>query len=134
MSQELVDRLLALAVSPPEAFSAEAHYSESGDCVEFIASPEPFYGERIDSLVTVYYGQQTGDIVGALVKGYRAKIIPWLKQKPGVKIELVDGQLKLGVLFHARQLEAGDKIIAQRYQKLRQVAERTDVCVDMCPV
>ncbi len=47
---------LAKKAGPPQA---TAVYDPDGDCIEFLARPEPFYGERIDDLITVYYSQET---------------------------------------------------------------------------
>ena len=44
-------------------------YDRDGDCIEFFISNNPFYAKRMDSLVTVYYSQETGEIVGSLIKG-----------------------------------------------------------------
>src|SRR6266704_286870 len=38
-----------------------AVYDPDGDCIEFLAKPEPFYAERIDDLVTVYYSQERSE-------------------------------------------------------------------------
>ncbi len=47
---------LAKKAGPPQA---TAVYDPDGDCIEFLARPEPFYAERIDDLITVYYSQET---------------------------------------------------------------------------
>jgi hypothetical protein len=44
-------------------------YDPDGACIEFLAKPEPFYAERIDDLVTVYYSQDTHEVIGSLLKG-----------------------------------------------------------------
>ncbi len=46
-----------------------AYYDPDGDCIEFLARPEPFYVERVDDLVTVYYSQETREVIGSLLKG-----------------------------------------------------------------
>ena len=53
--------------APP--FRPTAHYDADGDCIEFIMTDESFYAERIDPLVTVYYGEDTKEIVGSLISG-----------------------------------------------------------------
>ena len=50
----------------PASFTPSAYYNKVGDCVEFIASPDRFYAERIDDLVTVYYSYETREIASAV--------------------------------------------------------------------
>lgn len=57
---------LSQDAGPPQA---TAVYDPDGDCIEFLARPEPFYAERVDDLVTVYYSQETGEVIGSLIKG-----------------------------------------------------------------
>jgi hypothetical protein len=65
---EFAKRMMLLA-SLPDQFRPTATYDPDGDCIEFLAKPEPFYAEQIDDLVTVYYSQETGEITGYLVEG-----------------------------------------------------------------
>lgn len=51
-----------------EPFKPVAYYDSDGDCLEFIASPEPFIAKRCDDLLTVYYGEQSRKIVGSQIK------------------------------------------------------------------
>ena len=47
-----------LATEPfPKAFEAHAIYNPDGDCIEFFISNESFIAERVDDLVSVYYGR-----------------------------------------------------------------------------
>jgi hypothetical protein len=63
---------LAMArVEPARPFETQVLYDPDGDCIEFLISNEGFFAERIDSLVTVYYGRESGEIVGSLIKGVR---------------------------------------------------------------
>jgi hypothetical protein len=48
-------------------FQPIAHHDPDGDCIEFIASDESYYAQRLDSLVTVYIGRETGEIVGSFI-------------------------------------------------------------------
>ena len=65
-NSQFVDQVLKLAKSAP-AFQPTATYDPDGDCIEFLAAPDAFYAERIDDLVTVYYSQQTDEIIGSLI-------------------------------------------------------------------
>lgn len=51
-----------------EPFKPCAYYDPDGDCFEFMISNEAFYAKRLDNWVTVYYSQQTGEVVGSLTK------------------------------------------------------------------
>ena len=54
---------------PAQQFRPTATYDPDGDCIEFLAKPDPFYAERVDDLVTVYYSQETNEVIGSLIKG-----------------------------------------------------------------
>ena len=68
---EFAKRMMLLA-RPAEQFRPTATYDPDGDCIEFLAKPDPFYAERVDDLVTVYYSQETGEVIGSLLKGVSA--------------------------------------------------------------
>jgi hypothetical protein len=61
-------RTMLLLAKPAEQFRPTASYDPDGDCIEFLAKPDPFYAERVDDLVTVYYSQETGEVIGSLIK------------------------------------------------------------------
>lgn len=109
-------------------FEPIATYDEDGDCVEFLARPDSFYAERVDDLVTVYYSQETNEIVGSLIKGI-SKYFQELKEKmPGFSVIIQDGSIMLGHLFLARMLESDmEKVQIRVYKKLQEVAEETKV-------
>lgn len=134
MSNEgFVRAVLAMGAADP--FKPTAYYDADGDCIEFLASPDPFYAERIDDLVTVYYSQDTHEIVGSLIKGVSHFYKSVLEKFPGFLIELHDGRVQLKHLFRAR-LWAGTpdpadvRVIA--YRKLIEVAERAEAEADLC--
>src|SRR5437016_1637070 len=51
------------------AFEPMATYDPDGDCIEFLASNESFRRERLDSLVTVYIGRESNEVIGSFIKG-----------------------------------------------------------------
>lgn len=122
-------RILATAEPPMEG--PRAFYNEDGDCVEFLVSNEGFYGERIDNLVTVYYGRESGAIVGGLIKDIKRFVQRILKECPGFVIEVEDGPVKLAYLFTAGMWKQGDSVRLHKYKKLRDAAEFYDVSVEM---
>jgi hypothetical protein len=97
---EFAKRMMLLA-KPAEEFRPTATYDPDGDCIEFLAKPDPFYGERVDDLVTVYYSQETGEVVGSLLKGVSRFCKAMLEKLPGFKIEIHDGRVKLVHIFQA---------------------------------
>ena len=66
-NSEFEKRMLLLA-RPAEYLSPTATYDSDGDCIEFLAKPDPFYAERVDDLVTAYYSHETGEVMGTLIK------------------------------------------------------------------
>jgi hypothetical protein len=65
---DFAKRMLLLA-KPAERYGPTVIYDPDGDCIEFLAKPDPFYAERIDDLLTVYYSQETEEPIGCLIKG-----------------------------------------------------------------
>ena len=81
-ASDFAKRMILLA-KPAEAFRPTATYDPDGDCLEFLAKPDSFFAERVDDLVTVYYSQETGEIVGSLVKGVERFFRAFSKMNPG---------------------------------------------------
>lgn len=122
-------------------FEPQVFYDQDGDCIEFLATNEPFRRERIDALLTVFYGRETGEITGSLIKGIRRLVRDITEKMPGFKIEVRDGEIRLEYLFLARmwldELEDCQegralpcKVVT--YQKLREVAGTTGVTARLC--
>lgn len=128
------DRLLAEAV-PSAKFVPTAYYDADGDCVEFLARPDPFYAERVDDLVTVYYSQDTNEVVGSLIKGIGRFCQKAMKKIPGFKVEIHGGRVKLSHLFRAKlwtSEESIDTLPTLTYQALIKVAEESDAETEFC--
>ena len=133
-NSDFVERMTQLAASA-DPFEPTASYDPDGDCIEFLAKPDPFYAERVDDLVTVYYSQETGEIVGSLIKSASKFCQRLLERFPGFRIEIIDGRVKLEHLFLARLWSASpeqQEIITVTYRKLIQVAEETHAEAEMC--
>jgi hypothetical protein len=118
---------LAKNAGPPQA---TAVYDPDGDCIEFLAKPEPFYAERIDDLVTVYYSQETREVIGSLIKGASRFCSEILKRLPGFRIEVIDRDVRLEHIFLAKlwssEHDPAD-LATITYRKLIKVAEETGV-------
>ena len=115
-------------------FQPQVSYDQDGDCIEFLASNDMFYAERIDSLVTVYYSEDTGEIIGSLIKGVKKFIAEMSKKAPGFRIEIKDGKVRLEYLFNLKMWYAEEprKEIVLAYRKLRDVAQRVDAEAELC--
>jgi len=117
------------AISPHvKSFPKEpmVFYNHDGDCIELILSDESYKATRLDPLLTVYESRETGELVGAVIKGVNAFIHKVLEHVPGFSIEVQDGQIKLEYLFLAKlwtSREPPSGAILRTYQKLRDVAE-----------
>lgn len=131
---EFAKRMMLLA-RPAEQFRRAATYDPDGDCIEFLAKPDPFYAERVDEFVTVYYSQETGEVVGSLIKGVAQFCSDFSKKNPGFRIVIQDGPVHLEHLFLARlwsRQEDPKAIQTLVYRKLIEVASETVVEGDFC--
>jgi hypothetical protein len=99
-NSDFAKQMLLLA-RPAEQFRPTATYDPDGDCIEFLAKPDPFYGERVDDLVTVYYSQESGELIGCLLKGISQFCKQMLERMPGIRIEIHDGKMRLVHVFRA---------------------------------
>src|SRR5437764_148810 len=131
---EFAKRMMLMA-RPAGQFEPTATYDPDGDCIEFLSKPDPFYAERVDDLVTVYYSQETNDVIGSLIKGVSKFCKDVLEKLPGFKIEIDDGRVKLVHLFLARLWSTEREpqgLATLAYRKLIDVAEDTVVEGDLC--
>ena len=108
-------------------------YNHDGDCIELVLSDESFTATRIDSLLTVYTGRESGELVGAVIKGVKAFIQKVLVHAPGFSIEVEDGQIKLEYLFLAQLWTSNPPsgTILRTYRKLRDLAEARDLRAEL---
>src|SRR6059058_5182369 len=98
---DFAKRMMLLA-RPAEQYPRTATYDPDGDCIEFLAKPDPFYAERVDELVTVCYSQDTNEVVGSLIKGVSAFCKQMFEKMPGFRIEIHDDRGRLVHIFRAR--------------------------------
>ena len=135
MSNEDFAKRIMLLARPAERFEPTATYDRDGDCIEFLVSSEPFFAERVDDLVTVYYGQETEEVIGSLIKGVSKFCGTVLEQMPGFSIEIQDGRVKLQHIFLARlwsSRQDPQDLPTLTYKKLIDIAEDTEVEGDLC--
>src|SRR5438132_6257642 len=135
MSHSDFAKRMMLLAGRAEEFEPTAIYDPDGDCIEFLAKPDSFYAERVDDLVTVYYSQETNEVIGSLLKGVSRFCEQVLEKMPGFKIEIQDGRVRLVHIFRARlwtsQQDPQD-LVTLTYQKLIRVAEESEVEAEMC--
>jgi hypothetical protein len=133
-NSEFAKRMMLLA-RPAEQFKPTATFDRDGDCIEFLAKPDSFYAERIDDLVTVYYSQETDEVVGSLIKGVSKFCRETLSQMPGFRIEIQDGPARLQHIFLARVWSAKldpEALATLTYRKLIEVSRDTIVEGELC--
>ncbi len=133
-NSDFARRMMLLARSADE-FEPTATYDPDWDCIEFLAKPDPFYAERVDDLVTVYYSQETNEVVGSLIKGVTGFCKTLSETMPGFRIQIRDGRVRLVHVFRARlwgsKWEPRD-LTTLTYEKLIQVAEDSEVETELC--
>jgi hypothetical protein len=132
-NDEFAARVLELA-TPAPLFAPAAYYDPDGDCIEFLAAQDNFRAERVDDLVTVYFSEDTGEIVGSLLKGVDALCKNLLQRLPGFKIEIKLGKVKLVHIFQAKLWASEaepDDLATITYRKLIDVARQTGVDVEL---
>lgn len=133
-NDEFAKRMMLLA-RPAEQFEPTATYDPDGDCIEFLAKPGPFYAERVDDLVTVYYSQETGEVIGSLIKGAREFCTEFTRRNPGFRIVVEDGPARLEHFFLARLWSSSrdpQELATLTYRKLIDVAGQTIVDGEFC--
>lgn len=127
---------MMLLTRPATQFTPTAVYDPDSDCIEFLYRPDPFYAERVDDLVTVYYSQETGEVVGSLLKGVRKFCKDMLAAMPGFKVEIHDGPVCLRHIFLARLWSSTkqdpDGLVTLTYRKLIEVSEDTHIDGELC--
>jgi len=107
----------------PEEFNPVAYYDPDGDCIECIFADEPFYANRLDKWVTVYYGRDCNDVVGSLIKN----LSEMLKTFPGMKIDIHGDKTLLSHLLRGPAYQEGDDIKSKTYKALIDKAESSNL-------
>ncbi len=133
MNDAFAQKVLALANSEPWS-GPKAFFNSDGDCIELLLSNASYRARRLDSLVTVYENRDSGELVGAVVKGVRGFISEIVRRFPGFKIEIRDGKVKLEYLFAAglwKDDVSENRTLVKTYQKLREAVERAALEVEL---
>lgn len=121
-------QVMELAGEISEDFTPYVSYDPDGDCVHFFISPDPYYGERIDDLVTVY---RSNEIIGSLIKDIKKIHATALH----TAIVIIDGKIRLQHIFQSMidspQQKDGAKIVPI-YQKLAEITKANDLDAELC--
>ena len=128
-------RRMVLMTKPAGQFKPTAMYDPDGDCIEFLATPDPFYAERVDDLVTVYYSQETGELIGSLIKGVAGFCREVSSRMPGFKIEIHDPPVRLQHIFLARLWFSElplEELHTLTYRKLIEISEEAVIEGELC--
>lgn len=132
-NDEFANMILSMPASKEE-FRATATYDPDGDCIEFLIKPDNFYAHRIDELVTVYYSEETNELVGSFIKSVGAFCRKLIQQSPWFAIVVEEPPVRLSHLFVARlmQLEGRPdqeelRLAATAYKELIKYAKQEDV-------
>lgn len=130
---DFLSRMVEEAEKAP-SFTPNAFFNQDGDLIEFLASDESYYAERVDSRLTVFYGQDSGELVGAMLKGVSCIVRDFTKTLPNFRLEVIDGRMHLSALISATMWATTEDKAPVRsvlYKKVRRVAEQNDVSVDI---
>ena len=133
-NSEFAKRMLLMGRSA-EQFRPTATYDPDGDCIEFLIKSDPFRAERVDDLVTVYYSQETGEVIGSLIKGVSKFCEKMFQQLPGFRVQIRDRRVMLDHIFLARLWSSNfdpGSLETLTYQKLIEVADEVEVEGDLC--
>lgn len=113
---------------PVEPFKPFAVYNADGDCIEMHLDNEPYYARRLDGWVTVFYSEQTGEVVGAMLKGVTTSL---LERFPGLRI-LIDGsQVRIAMLLTGPLSLTDDRVKQKTYKAVIDKAQALDLRAEL---
>lgn len=114
---------------PVEAFQPHAYYDPDGDCMEFQVGNNPFHARRLDNWVTIYYDDETDEIVGGQIKNVQQLISIY----PGIDIDFIGNAVKVSIILRASAWRVGDKTIKAAYKTVIELTEQSITePVEMC--
>lgn len=109
-------------------FQPCAHYDVDADALTFYFRNDPDHGQRLNSRVTVYYSDDTDELVGCRIKGVRSVLedIGWFD------VSIRHNKIKLDILivaFHA--VFALDTSSREVYRQIGEAAHHSDLDVEV---
>jgi hypothetical protein len=115
--------IYAMFGEPVEVFEPFAFYNSDGDCVEFYAKGEMYYGDRIDDDVTLYRSEETDEIIGAVIKNIKSLFRKLESSKvPYIEFIIRDDTISIQLLFFALWKDKSQTETATVYQTLTALA------------
>jgi len=136
MTNEEFQKLVVSKVPVGHAFRPMSIYDPDDDTIEFLTSNESYRVERVDSLVTVYYGRETKEIIGSLIKGVSKSLPKIAGEGTDLWLEIRSGRIRLVHFFQAIRKHCSKKKTAKPtilivYEKLEQLAEVNSLETDI---
>jgi len=128
-NNSFAEDVMAIA-GPIREFKPCAFYNRDGDCIESFFQPDDFYAERVDDLLTVYYSEESGELIGSVIKG----VSQVFRDSPVRAILVDDGRVKISHLFVARAStlkEGTDQPHIDIYRKLIKYAEQNNLNAEL---
>jgi hypothetical protein len=130
MTNEEFQALVASRVSE-RPFKPMSIYDPDEDKLEFLVANESYREQRIDSCLTVYYGRETREIIGAVINGFTKFLKPFGERVDRVQLEIRNGKVKLVQVFDVAMQHSKAKhpniTVVLVLEKLRKVAEDNDL-------
>ena len=120
MSELTTAELYEMLGDPVEVFKPFAFYNADGDCIEFFAKGERYYGERVDNYVTVYRSMQTNEIIGSIIKNVKELCKTLSASNPQIEIVVADNRICIQHLFFLWWVQHADSTPV--YQTLTELA------------
>lgn len=128
--------VLRRLASERESPEPTACYDPDGDCIHFLLRPDCCYAERVDDFITLYYEQETGQLVGAEIKAFSNFCRDIERRFPALRLVIREGRIKMRHLLLAKLMMLNDRAKMTRvvaYKKLFEAAEETEVEAEPCP-
>jgi len=123
-----------LSMEPIRDFKPAVTYIPEGDCLECVFSAEDYRAERIDGRITIYRGRETGQVVGAVIKGFRRLLTHITKNCVGFTTVVHSKSAKLEYLLLAHvfcQARVTATPIRKTYRQLLDKAEEAAIQVPL---
>lgn len=133
LTNEAFAKMVLDSAKPERPFRPRAIYDPDGDFIEFVIKPDDFYAHRIDELFTVYYSEETNEVVGSLIKSVKAFCKKLVQQSPWFAIVVDEPPVRLSHLFIARLMQLQGKPdqaelrLVTTYRELIKQAQEEDI-------
>lgn len=129
MKRDAFQKWLMDAVGTDSDWKPIARYDEDGDYVLFLASPEDYYGKRLDGIVTVLLSEKTDELIGSKIKDV-SKIVD---RVGGMDVAIIDHKLRVDyiIIRHLDKMDMKEPIKRAYIQSLIKLAEKAEAKVEL---